>query len=127
MKEINKKNCDCCGKQIDELKPIGKAGYLLFEDFSENLLLKRIRPGAPYNEEAEKAVEGALNQYADEGYKDPLEYLKSKYGKSKGEELYFSDMAYNQAGASWECRDCIFLDTDEYFEELDRRCSKNEG
>ena len=44
-----------------------------------------------------------------------------KYGKEQGYRLSLSAMAYAQTGSSWECRDCIILDHDEYFEKL-REC-----
>lgn len=134
MKEMSKKNnciwinpppsdgnCECCGKHISELKPYGKSGDLFFDDYNKEFLLKKFRRGGTYDEKAEKAVEKALNHYAVEGYKDPLEWMIKKYGKKEAEKLYYRDMACNQVGASWECKDCFFLNTDEYFKELDRR------
>lgn len=118
--------CDCCGKHISELKPYGKAGYPLVGDFDGVLLLKRFRQDGPYSEKAEKAVKEADKHYANEGYKDPLEWIKNKYGSEEGEKLFYSYMLYCQTSKSWECRDCAVLDGDEYWKIKDRRWSQEE-
>ncbi len=110
--------CMCCGKHISELKPYGKAGEdLLFdEDFSDALLLKRWRPCYPYFEEDAKAVIEAELNYRDAGYKEPLDWMIKKYGKKKGEGMYYANMGSKQIGSGMECRECFFLNDDEYFE-----------
>lgn len=113
--------CRCCGKHISELKPYCKAGDLLFCDFSGAFLVKRLRPCYPYCEEAAKAVIEADKNYVDAGYKEPLDWMIKKYGKKKGEGMYYANMAYYQIGSSWECRECIILDDDEYFEKQRKR------
>ncbi len=46
---------------------------------------------------------------------DEEKFIK-KYGKKGLEEFYFYDQLINTVEASWECRDCIVLDSDkEYF------------
>lgn len=60
-------NCECCGKNIKDLKPFGKAGDPLVGDFDGALLVKTFR-----------SMSGCV-------------------------------------GASWECRDCIVLSNEEYF------------
>jgi hypothetical protein len=137
MKEINKKNkdilrnppssdlgCYCCGKHISELKPYGKAGDIEIDDCSKEFLLKQRRPMGPYNEKAIRAVKKAYKHYADDGYKGPLEWMIGKFGIRAGENLYYSEMASRQLGSSLECRDCFFLNTDEYYEECYRRYRK---
>jgi hypothetical protein len=52
---------------------------------------------------------------------NPLLWFIAKYGKEKGEELLMAVYAHGQMGQSWECRDCIVLDLDEYFEKLRKR------
>ena len=47
--------CECCGRYISELKPYGGPGDPLVGDFTGAYLVKRFRPGAPYDEEAETA------------------------------------------------------------------------
>lgn len=117
--------CDVCKRHISELKPFGGVGDPLVGKFNGVLLLKGFRRFAPYNEKAENAVAEAINRYADDGYKDPLEWMKSKFGKKEGEKLYYWSEAYHQNFASWECRECCSLDTNEYFEIISRRSSKD--
>jgi hypothetical protein len=63
-------------------------------------------------QEAEKEVQNPM---------DCLPWLITKYGKEKAEQFSLSLQAYGLTGASWECRDCIFLDLDEYFEKHRQR------
>jgi hypothetical protein len=107
--------CDCCGRHISKLSPFGKASDPLVGDFEGALLVKRWRPGGPYDEEAGKAMQEAERCYENDGYKDPLGWMINKYGKEKGESLYYTMMLWDQTGSSWECRDCSILDEDEFF------------
>ena len=107
--------CDCCGKHISEVKPYGKAGDPLVGDFSGALLVKNFRPDGPYYEEVAKAVTEADKNYVDAGYKEPLDWVINKYGTQKAEGMYYANMLYHQTSSSWECRECIILDEDEYF------------
>jgi hypothetical protein len=115
--------CRCCGRHISELEPFKKPeegedeDFFLFED-GEEFLFKNFRPGYPYDPEAEMAVREAEKHLADAGYKDknPLQWMKEKYGKEKGKNLYLSYMAYTQIISSWECKDCLGLGLDEYWE-----------
>jgi hypothetical protein len=101
--------CQVCGRHISELKPFGGSGNPLVGDFNSELLVKIWRPSGPYNDEAMKAIDEALASG------DPLQWFKDKYGAEKGESLYWAAQAYDCIGASWECRDCIVLNHDEYF------------
>jgi hypothetical protein len=105
--------CEVCGRSLDKLKPFGKAGDPLVGDFDGELLLKNWRPEGPYDEKGEKAFDEARKRCGDE---DPVEWMIEKYGREEGDRLSFSAMAYGQIGSSWECRDCIILDHDGYFE-----------
>jgi hypothetical protein len=111
--------CEVCGKHMSELKPFGGPGDPLVGDFSGELLVKRFRPAGPYIEEAEKAgneyVKTHPEIHDDEYEGDPLPWFINKFGKEKGEELYWAWAAHDQVGKSWECRDCIILDDDEYW------------
>jgi len=73
-----------------------------------------------YDEEAERALDEAEKCLADASRddEDPLEWLIETYGKEKGRNYDFSHQAYHQIDSSWECRDCVVLGTDEYFEKL---------
>jgi len=105
--------CTCCGRHISELKPFGSPGDPVVGDFSGELLIKTFRPLGPYNEEALKAMEEA--QKALPGEEDPLPWFISRYGKEKGEKLYWAAIFCGGADPQWLCRDCIVLDLDEYF------------
>jgi hypothetical protein len=96
--------CMCCGRHISELQPFGKTGDPLFEDINGALLLKSLRRDVPYNEKAENAVEEAGKHYADDGYKNALEWMEKKYGKEEAKEFYFWSEAYDIISDSWECR-----------------------
>ena len=108
--------CDCCGKHISELKPFGGPGDPVNGDFSGAFLVKNYRSVGPYVEEAERAVEEASRKYKEAGFDDLLDWMIEKYGKEKAEELYWPTEAYHQFGSSWECRDCLVLNDEEYFE-----------
>ena len=110
--------CQCCGRHISELKPFGKAGDPLVGDFDGALLVKIWRPMGPYDEEAEEAMNEAQKCYQKDGYEDSLDWMIDKYGKEKGERLNFTAQCHACTGSSWECRDCICLDDDQYFEKM---------
>ena len=105
--------CEVCGRSLDELKPFGKAGDPLVGDFDGELLLKTFRAEGPYDEKAVQAFDEAVKRCGDKG---PVEWMIRKYGREEGSRLSFLAMAYGQIGSSWECRDCIILDNDGYFE-----------
>jgi hypothetical protein len=54
--------CTCCGRHLSELKRFGKAGDPLVGDFESALLVKRWRPIAPRDEEAERIYEEYLDR-----------------------------------------------------------------
>jgi len=109
--------CDVCGRHMSKLKPFGGPGDPLVGDFSGELLVKTWRPAGPHDEEAEKALKEAEHAVPS----DPLSWLIAKYGTEKAEEIDFITGAYDCVGESWECRDCIVLGLDEYFETLNKR------
>jgi hypothetical protein len=115
--------CEVCRRHLSELKPFGGPGDPLEADFTGEeadftgeLLVKTWRHGGPYDEEAEKTMEEAEKET--QGSNDPLPWLITKYGKEKAEEILSSVQLYGAIASSWECRDCIVLDDDEYFERL---------
>jgi hypothetical protein len=73
-------------------------------------LLKQFRPCGPYDEDAEIAAWEANK------HEDPLAWLIDKYGEDKGKRFYYIEMAHACIMASWECRDCIGLGTNEYWQ-----------
>jgi hypothetical protein len=110
--------CDCCGRHISELEPFEEYEEFFSFLFDGQFLEKRYRPSGPYVAEADRAVNEAEEHLANPGHKDQdvLEWMRKKYGKEKGKNLYFSYMAYTQFGSSLECKDCFYLGLDEYWE-----------
>ena len=113
-KEINERICYCCGRPVSKLKLFGKE----FGEFSGSILVKNWRRSAPYIEKGAKAMEEANKHYENDGCREELEWLTKKYGKKYADGVILWWQAYNDFGSSWECCDCIVLDTDEYFEVL---------
>ena len=112
--------CQVCRRHISELKPFGGPGDPLVGDFDGELLVKRWRHMGPYDEEAEKSWQEAQAQTGAKEPEKALLWLITRYGKERAEEICISMEAWEQTGASWECRDCSALDHDEYFEKLSR-------
>lgn len=88
------KRCECCGRRISELGSFGGAGDPVVGDFTGALLVKRWRLGFPPMSPHER------------------EELKKKSGEEADVWLQLE----GSVGASWECRDCIVLSDQEYFE-----------
>jgi hypothetical protein len=107
-------NCECCGRHISELKPFGKAGDPLVDDYDGSYLVKTWRPCGPYDEESIRAMDEAQN------HDDPILWLVAEFG-TKGMMLFGRALAYRCVGSIWLCRDCIILD-DKEFGERCRRC-----
>ncbi len=112
--------CDCCKKHILELKPFGGPGDPLDGDFTEALLVKTYRPIGPYVEEAEKALREAERYYKSDGFDNEFDWLIDKYGEEKAEALHSAELYHHEVLSCWDCRDCVVLDLDEYYEKLER-------
>jgi len=109
--------CYVCGRHMSELKPFGGPGDPLVGDFTGELLVKRWRWVIPYDDEAERAWDEAKKEVP-EG-EDKRSWFLSKYGEERGEEFYH----YSQGvDTTWECRDCIVMDYDEYFKIIAEQC-----
>jgi hypothetical protein len=107
--------CDCCGRHISELKPFGAPGDdLPWGKFTGAYLVKRPRPLMPYCEEVDRAFLEAQKCYEKDGFKNAEGWLINKYGKEEGEWITFASQAQGTIGSSWECRDCILLNDEEY-------------
>lgn len=136
--------CHVCGRHISELKPFGGPDDPLVGDFTGELLVKIWRREGPYDEEGEKALDeyekenstpdGFEQPIADgisdveyEEREDPIHWFINKFGKEKGKRLYFGGMASSSYRSSWECRDCIVLDDDEYFEKSEQTSEKRKA
>jgi hypothetical protein len=50
-----------------------------------------------------------------------LSWFIDRYGEEKGKRMFHYNSMSPCTSKSWECRDCIVLDDDEYFEKLNQR------
>jgi hypothetical protein len=101
--------CECCGKHLSELRPFGKAGDPYSRDCDGALLVKRWRSfGRP-----DKEVETI-----DDNYVSCIRAVPSydKTGQVIAAHLIIADPELGAILASWECRDCIVLSTEEYYQ-----------
>lgn len=107
-------NCECCGKNIKDLKPFGKEGDPLVGNFDGALLVKTFRSMAmPLKDKVWDEISKKYEKTGNwGGFEDEL--IK-KVGKKRAERLFFADQLGSTVSASWECRDCIVLDDKEYF------------
>jgi hypothetical protein len=115
--------CECCGRHISELRPFGKVRHPIFGDLEGALLVKQWRKLPPYDARpqsihGEMIVKGPTGTLLENGKK----YLIERSGDGMAEEIrlyHFS--GENKVGSSWECRDCIDLDEEEFLERLRQR------
>lgn len=91
--------CDVCGRHISELKPYGKAGDPLVGDFEGVYLIKFFRPDGYLGREQLDIIYESSERSPD----DPDVWIVPDF-----EYYYGSDR-------SWECRDCVALSDEEYF------------
>lgn len=109
--------CDCCGRLLGELKPCTE-GDPVASHFEGKLLARRMRPEATPIEGVNKMMDeffGNCITYDD--YEEAGEKLIQKYGKEKTHELCtFAFLLGGTFKSSWECKDCIVLDTHQYLE-----------
>jgi hypothetical protein len=111
--------CNCCERHLNELKPFGKAGDPPEGNFDGALLVKTYRRAFPEpNAEIQEIIERFFGNCETEAdYESADSRLIREYGKKDAEDIRFL-ISTSHVGASWECRDCIVLDMDEYFEKL---------
>jgi hypothetical protein len=109
--------CDCCGRHLGELKPFTERDPVM-DYFNGKLLARRKRPSDPPADEVNKMMDeffGNCITYEDRS--EALEKLKEKYGEEKAIEIWtFAFFLDDLFRSSWECRDCILLDTNQYYE-----------
>jgi hypothetical protein len=112
--------CDCCGRHISELTPFDKAEDPLAGDSDGELLMITRRRLTAYDEEAEKAYNHVKKQMKKEGQANdcPLKWLKIIYGEELGGRYCNIVEAYRQVDYGMECRDCVELEEEEYFERI---------
>lgn len=88
------KCCECCGRNVKVLKPFGKEGDPLNGNFEGALLIKTFRAMA----------------------KPPTKEQEIKWIELHGIEDYEMNHQLSATiGASWECRDCMCLNEDEWW------------
>ena len=109
--------CDCCGRHLGELKPFTE-GDPVMDYFNGKLLARRERPCAPPTDESNKIMDeffGDCITYED--HQKAKEKLIQKYGEEEAEKLWtFAFFLDGSFQSSWECTDCIGLDTHQYLE-----------
>jgi hypothetical protein len=114
--------CQCCGRHENELKPFGKAGDPLVGDFDGALLVKIWGPLGPSDEEAERIYEEYFNNDQTESQRKKAKQLMVlHYGEEEAEGIIHAVAAAGTIGSSWVCRDCIILDSEEYWEKHRQR------
>jgi hypothetical protein len=120
--------CECCGKHLNELKPFYLVGHPWDAVVEDILLVINYRPTAPHDERVDRIMEeffgGCLN---DEDGKSGEERLIEVYGQELAEYLLRYSAAAGQIVASWECYDCMGLDTEAYSEMPPYRFSQYSG
>jgi hypothetical protein len=97
--------CQVCGHPASKRAPFGG-------------LVNRWRPQIPWDEEIAKAWHEAEATVS--SAEDPLPWFVSRFGKEKGEILYWSGIAGDSIVTSWECKECIDLTDEGYFEKIRR-------
>jgi hypothetical protein len=109
--------CGCCGRNIGELSPFTE-GDAVMDHFNGKLLARRYRQDALPTGEVNKIMDelfGNCMTYDD--HSEALDKLIQKVGKEEGLKLwtfaFYLDHIFN---SSWECRNCIVLDTHQYLE-----------
>jgi len=109
--------CNCCGRHLGELKPFTE-GDPVMDYFNGKKLARRNRPDAPPTEGVNKMMDTFFgNCITNEDNNEAIEKLIQKYGDEEAEKLwtfaFFLDPIFK---STWECKDCIALDTAQYFE-----------
>jgi hypothetical protein len=115
--------CECCGRHISELRPFGKVRHPIFGEVKGALLIKRWRKLQPHDARP-KIVHGEMFVKWPAGtiLENGMKYLIEQSGDGQAKEIrlyHFS--GEHKVGSSWECRDCIDLDEDDYLEKLRQR------
>jgi hypothetical protein len=120
--------CNCCGKHISDLRPFSVFGNTSGMDIKEVLLVKNVRPQIASIEEIDRILEEVFEGCrSDEDYKKAEEMLVVVFGKEDAEDLLLYANASVLVTISWECRECIALDTEVYFAMRTPRYSRDPG
>jgi hypothetical protein len=109
--------CDCCGRDHSKLSPF-KEGDPVMDHFKGKLLARRYRLCILPTKEADKILNeffGTCITYED--HQKAKKKLIEKYGKKRAENLWTFEFFLNDmVQKSWECTECIILDTHQYLE-----------
>lgn len=103
--------CMVCGKNVNELKPFGKAGDPLVGDFDGAKLVKTFRThafGGSISKELIEEYETILDEIGPNA--ENIIEVENKYGEEKVGYAINYDQFSNTISPSWECRDCIILE-----------------
>jgi hypothetical protein len=102
--------CEVCYKLVSELKPFGGPGDPLVGDHNGELLVNKWRPFIILNQKEANAWVNAVTMARD----NLLSWFVERYGEEEGRKLF--DLGQDIRGeGSWECRDCIVMDDEEYW------------
>ena len=107
--------CWCCHKHFSELKPFGGPGDPYIGDFSGRYVIRTYRFHAFFDKETEMAFSEAEKNFEQHGFQDKFDYMIAKYGNEKAERYFGIAEESSMTRKSYECRDCICMDTEEYF------------
>lgn len=114
--------CDCCGRDVNDLKPFDETEDFFLDDCDDALLVKILRPFGLRDEQAERIYEEYFNDDQTESQRERAKQLMAlNYGEKEAKSIIFAVQAAGQIGPSWECCDCIGLTDEEYFEVRRRR------
>jgi hypothetical protein len=120
--------CDCCGRHLSELKPFSLLGHPSGMYIEGALLVKNYRPSAPYDERVVRILKEFFGgRLSDEEEEKAWERLVEVYGHELAEYLLSYDCEASQVGSSWECRECVELDTEAYLKVRCDRLSQESG
>lgn len=104
--------CDCCGREVDDLRAFGGPGDPLLGDLTDAKLVKMFRTVLPVDQKAEEYFRDCASE---EDFDRGLKELTKELCREKAWEL---SQVLDGGGvcASWECRDCAVFSGDEYHE-----------
>ena len=113
--------CDCCLRDLRELRPFGRGGYRFNGDFNGESLCKTERPINLLDGLEDKVYEEFFGHcQTDAEYKAAEEAMVQAYGEKITQEITY--YALSKRADVWLCRQCIALDWDEYDEKWREGC-----